>query len=123
MQFTSTFRRLTVWQKAKQLCLDIYNDTSKFPSYEKFGLSSQLQRASSSVMANIAEGNTRFSTKEKLRFFNIAFSSLTEVDCLLELCKDLKYINEENYSKRVESINKTAYTLSKLYNSLKKDLG
>ncbi len=73
-------------------------------------------------MANIAEGNTRFSNKEKLRFFNIAFSSLTEVDCLLELCKELKYIDKKAYSKRIENINKTAFILSKLYKAVQKKI-
>ncbi|MEM7383400.1 MAG: four helix bundle protein [Verrucomicrobiota bacterium] len=47
------FRRLAVWQKAHPLVLDIYRATKSFPSEEKYGLSSQIRRASSSIPMNI----------------------------------------------------------------------
>ena len=70
-------------------------------------------------MANIAEGNGRRTTKDKLRFYNIAFSSLTETDCLLELSEELSFIKKEEYNKTVNNLNKTAYLLSQLVKKLK----
>ena len=73
--YQGTFRKLVVWQAAKKLTKEIYKITNKFPSEEKFGLSSQMKRAAISIMSNIAEGNQRVSKKDALNFFNISFSS------------------------------------------------
>jgi four helix bundle protein len=61
-------RSLKVWQQAIELVTAIYTTTSAFPAHEKFGLSSQLQRAAVSVPANIAEGFARNGTRELLHF-------------------------------------------------------
>ena len=80
-KFEKGFRQLVVWQESKQLCLFIYKNTKQFPSDERFALTSQIRRASYSVMANIAEGNERKCLKDRLNFFNMAKSSLVELDC------------------------------------------
>lgn len=59
-----TYKDLKVWQKGYALCLQIYEATRSFPGEGKFGLSSQLRRASVSVPSNIAEGYGRMSTKQ-----------------------------------------------------------
>jgi len=65
---TSSFRQLEVWKAAHGLVLDVYRLTSIFPNEEKFGLVSQMRRASVSVPANIAEGYKRRGLKEKIRY-------------------------------------------------------
>ena len=61
-------RNLNAWQQAMELVTTIYTATASFPTHEKFGLSTQLQRAAVSVPANIAEGFARNGTKELLHF-------------------------------------------------------
>ncbi|WP_353116998.1 four helix bundle protein [Myroides odoratus] len=95
--YTYYFEKLTAWQNARNATKDIYLLARKFPSEEKFGLVSQLRRAMASVTANIAEGMSRLSTKEKKRMLNISYSSAIEVINFLILCLDLNLITEEEY--------------------------
>lgn len=115
--YKRSFRQLVVWEKAKILTLEIYKITKKFPKEEKFGLTSQLRRAASSVMANIVEGNERRSKKDCCRFLNIAKGSLAEVDCYVDLALELKYLSISEYKKLIEYINKTGYFIIKFSES------
>jgi len=67
-----SFERLDVWQKTKEFTVELYKITSHFPKPEKFGLVSQLRRASVSVSSNIAEGPSRVSGADQGRFYNMA---------------------------------------------------
>jgi four helix bundle protein len=87
----STFEDLIVWQKAHQFALKVYRLTGGFPKQETYGLSSQMRRAAVSIPANIAEGFRRRGKPEKVRFMNIAESSLEESRYYLILTKDLGY--------------------------------
>lgn len=91
MTSAKTYRDLRVWQKAHAFVLEVYAITKFFPDDEKFGLTSQLRRASVSVPSNIAEGFSRWTNEDKLRFYNIAEASLAEADYQLLLAQDLKY--------------------------------
>ncbi len=86
------FRNLIVWQKSHILTLDIYEITSQFPEEEKFGITNQLRRASVSIPNNIAEGSGRKSSKEFAQFLSISLGSTNEVEYLIELSKDLGFI-------------------------------
>ena len=85
------FNDLIVWQKAHKLVLEIYKFTNDFPKEETYGLTSQIRRAAVSIPANIAEGFKRRGKADKLRFYNIAQASLTEVQYFIMLANDLKY--------------------------------
>ena len=87
------FRQLKVWEKAHALTLEIYKATSVFPADERFGLTSQMRRCSSSIGANIAEGCGRSSDGDFCRFLEIAMGSVTELDYHLLLALDLGYLN------------------------------
>ena len=89
------FEKLDVWQKSRLLVRDIYLITKSFPEDERFGLTSQLRRAMISVSCNIAEGTSRWSNKEKIRFIEIDYGSLMEVVNCLMLAFDLEYISEQ----------------------------
>jgi four helix bundle protein len=89
------FEKLDVWQKSRLLVRDIYLITKSFPDDERFGLTSQIRRAMISVSCNIAEGTSRWSNKEKIRFIEIAYGSLMEVVNCLMLAFDLEYISEQ----------------------------
>mgnify|MGYP001560240114 FL=1 len=88
-----SFKDLIVWQKAYQLTLEIYKTTARFPKEEQYGLSSQMRRASVSVVSNIAEGYARKNRGEYIQFLSIAYASLSELETQLLLSKDLGYIN------------------------------
>jgi len=88
------FQQLKAWQEAHKLVLQIYQVTQNFPNEEKFGLVSQMRRASISIPANIAEGFKRRGLSDKIRFYNIAEGSLEEVKYFLILSKDLGYITD-----------------------------
>ncbi|MFA5816230.1 MAG: four helix bundle protein [Bacteroidales bacterium] len=71
-----SFENLEVWQMSRELVKDIYLVTFTFPQDEKFGLTSQLRRASISVSSNIAEGSTRWSKKDQSRFYENQLTTL-----------------------------------------------
>lgn len=91
------YRRLIVWQRADKLAFHIYLATKKFPREEMFGLTSQMRRAAISVPANIVEGYSRFSKREKVQFYNIAKSSLTELEYYLDFTRKLDYLNNRQH--------------------------
>lgn len=84
-----SFEDLIVWQKAHVFVLAIYKITKKYPKEEIFGLVNQMRRAAISITANIAEGYTKISPKDKLRFYNISQGSLEETRNFIILSKDL----------------------------------
>jgi four helix bundle protein len=92
-----TFHELKVWQRAHELTLAVYKATRNFPPEEKYGLCSQVRRATASVPTNIVEGYRRKGGKEFLRFLNIAEGSLEETKYHLILSRDLGYLNQEEY--------------------------
>ena len=71
---------LEVWKKAMDLVEDIYTFTQSFPVEERYGLSSQMKRASISIPSNIAEGSARKGDKELIQFLNIAIGSVSELE-------------------------------------------
>lgn len=87
------FTDLKVWQEGHALTLQVYRLTAGFPAEERYGLTSQLRRAASSVPANIAEGSKRHSQADYARFLNIAEGSLAEAEYFLILARDLGYID------------------------------
>lgn len=93
---SSSFEDLIVWQKAHLFVLDIYKKTKLYPKEELFALTSQYRRAAISIAANIAEGYGKKSSKDKLRFYNIAEGSINECKYYIILSKDLQYVNEQD---------------------------
>lgn len=84
-----TFRDLVVWQKAIELASQTYVLTSQFPPNERYGLTSQMQRAAVFIPSNIAEGKLRGSSKEFTHFLRIAFGSGGELETQIEIAKQL----------------------------------
>jgi four helix bundle protein len=91
------FRQLNVWQKGHALALGVYAATHGFPRDEIYGLMSQLRRAAVSVGANIAEGCGRNSRADFGRFLHIAMGSASELQYLLLVARDLKYLKGDQY--------------------------
>ena len=88
------FEEIQSWQKAKELTLGVYRN---FSDNKDYGFKDQIQRASVSVMNNIAEGFERQTNKEFIRFLYIAKGSGGEVRSMLYLAKDFKYISNEQF--------------------------
>ena len=105
------YRKLKVYHLSKQLVVDVYDLIDYFPSNERMALANQLQRAVISVPSNIAEGMGRFSTKERVHFIEIAFASLTETMCQLEIAESLNYITTEQLTKQEGCIREIARML------------
>lgn len=105
--YTYSFEKLEVWIEAKELSIAIYSITKSFPDDEKFGLTSQLRRASISICSNIAEGTARKSNNDKAHFSVMAFSSSVEVLNQIIIAHDLKLIDDNEYKlirDKIESI-------------------
>jgi four helix bundle protein len=117
-----TFFDLRVYQEAKELVKSVYTLLDKFPKYETYALGDQLRRAVTSVPSNIAEGSGRFSIKEKIHFIEIAYGSLTETLCQLDIANDLNYITDEEFANEKEIINVIGKQLSGLRASFQNQL-
>ena len=89
------YRKLKVYHQSKRLVADVYSLTKQFPSLEQYALTNQIQRAAISIPSNIAEGMGRFSLKERIHFLEIAYGSLMEVMCQLEVAAILGYLSQE----------------------------
>ncbi len=89
------FKKLAVWREGQSLALEIYRVTSSFPAQERFGLTSQIRRAATSIPANIAEGCGRGSNAELAHFIQIAIGSSAELESHLLLAIQLGYLSPE----------------------------
>ncbi|HEY9098920.1 MAG TPA: four helix bundle protein [Thiobacillus sp.] len=98
-------RSLNAWKQAMELVVNVYSVTATFPQHEQYGLVSQLRRAAVSVPANIAEGAARNGSKEFLHFLGIASGSLSELDTLIDLSRQLGYVeNTEELNAKVDDV-------------------
>jgi|SRR6185295_4740659 len=86
-------RQLKVWVKAHQVVLAVYKLTLSYPPTERYRLADQMRRAAVAIPANIAEGFTRATSKDKGRFYNISRSSAEELKYYLYLSRELGYID------------------------------
>lgn len=107
-------KRLNVYEKSVKLVSAIYLNTNNFPTNEKFGLVSQMRRSAISIPSNIAEGASRRSGKERSRFYEIARSSLVELDTQIELSINLGFLNESEVNKIEGLANEIFAMLSKM---------
>lgn len=114
------YENLEIWKEAIKLAVLIYKETEGFPKKELYGLTSQLRRAVISISANIAEGAGRSSKTEFTRFVNIALGSLNEVESLLYVSLNLKYINQEGFELIKNQIEKLGRLLGGFKNYLKR---
>jgi len=118
MSYKYSFEKLDVWQDSRLFVKEIYTITKLFPSEERYNLCSQIQRASISIVSNIAEGLSRNSDKEKIRFIEIAYGSLMEVYCQIYISVDLLYITAQQFDDLKLSIDKIANKLNALNRSI-----
>jgi len=114
----TSYQKLTVWQKAMDLVILCYKESRCFPDTEKYGLTSQLQRAAVSIPANIAEGKHRQHTKEFIQHLSIASGSLAELETHLLIAHHLGYIDKQP----LNTLFQKTTEISKMLTGLKKSL-
>jgi four helix bundle protein len=111
------FEKLRVWESARLLTKNVYALTRSFPRAETYGLTSQVNRAAVSVVANLAEGSARTSRKDQAHFSQIAYGSLMELACLLSIAVDLEYLSTGDESKLRERIEEVSRQINALRNA------
>jgi four helix bundle protein len=114
-----THKDLDVWKISIELVKDIYQMTRSFPSDERYGITTQLRRASVSVLSNISEGAARGSTQEFIRFLYIALGSLSEIETLLIISEKLKLTETELFEDKSIEIRRKLINLIKSLKSKK----
>ncbi len=98
------FKKLKIWQKGFQIAKDTYKLTKEFPAEEKYGLTSQVNRASISITSNIAEGSSRRSEKDYFRFIEIALGSCFELESQLLIISELDFGDNEKVNLLLQEI-------------------
>lgn len=111
-----SFEKLEVWKNTKQLTLVVYHFIESFLQSKKYGLTSQIFRASVSISSNLAEGTNRKTKKDKAHFTTMAYSSLMKLLNQIIISKDLSFLQEQDY----EFIRKQIDHIANQLNSLRK---
>ena len=106
---------LDVWKLGIELVTKIYEITSRFPTTEQFGLTSQMQRAAVSVPSNIAEGAARNSEKEYIHFLYISLGSLTELETQLIISEKLGFLDNKSIFEEVEKLRRKLLNFIKYF--------
>jgi four helix bundle protein len=115
---TRSYRDLLVWQKGIELAKLIYPLSATFPADERFGLTSQIRRASVSVASNIAEGQARHTTGEFVQFISHAEGSVAEVDTQLQIAVELEFVSKHEAARCFELISEQQRMLNGLRRKL-----
>ena len=117
-----SYRDLEVWQTALDLAVDCYRYTQGFPKHETYGLSAQLHRAAVSIPANIAEGRSRYHTKDFFYHLSVASGSLAEMETHIEIARRLHYLKPEEADKLMTTCGSVGRMIASLQSSLQKKL-
>ncbi|MDE3038099.1 MAG: four helix bundle protein [Pseudomonadota bacterium] len=118
MRKVKSYRDLRVWQEGRILVKEVYRAVKAFPKEEIYGLTSQIKRSAVSIPSNIAEGSSRRSTQEFLRFINIATGSLAELETQLILANDLEFMDSDMLEKLLQRTDNISRMSQGLYDAL-----
>ena len=117
----TSYRDLEVYKRSYELALEIHKKSQGFPRHEQYELGSQLRRAATSIPLNIAEGFGRKGTEKDFKYFlRIGLGSCNEVMVLLEMIRDLGYIEKENYeelNEKYDHVTRQIYRLIEKWES------
>lgn len=114
------FKELEVWSLGKELAIEIYKLTEIMPKEEVYGLTSQMRRAGISIPSNVAEGCSRSSNKEFVRFLEISMGSAFELETQLIISQELSYLNNKDVDDINEKINRLQMKTNSFIQSVKK---
>lgn len=118
MEKKYNYKDLDAYKESKNLVILVYALLKKFPREEQYALCDQLRRAVISIPSNIAEGSGRTSAKDQAHFFEMAFGSLMEVNCQIDIAHDFGYITNED----VENVEKHVRAIAALLSGLRRKL-
>jgi four helix bundle protein len=108
------FKELLVWQKSRDLAVDVYKITTQGSFKRDYGLTDQMRRSAVSVPSNIAEGDERDTDKDAIRFFYIAKGSLAELRTQLDISNQINYIDDNIF----KDLDEKAVTIGRMLGSL-----
>lgn len=91
-----SYKKLDAYKESRTLVIMVYKLLKLFPKEENYALCDQLRRAVISVPSNLAEGSGRTSAKDQAHFLEMAFGSLMEVDCQIDIAHELEYIEQDD---------------------------
>jgi four helix bundle protein len=114
------FRKLQVWQKARELTVTIYKLVTKHSISKDYGFKDQIQRAAVSIPANIAEGDELGSDKQSIRHFYIAKGSSAELQTLIIIGTEIGYFESKMAEKLINECNVISFMLAKLISARSK---
>lgn len=106
------FEKFEVWHKAVDFASQVYSATAGFPADERFGLTSQMRRASVSVSSNIAEGSSRSSDADFARFLEIGYGSLMETVSQAVIAKKQLFLADDRFGQAYNDAEEVARMLS-----------
>jgi four helix bundle protein len=116
------YHKLLVWREADQFVKHVYDVTKDFPGDEKYNVISQLRRAALSIPLNVVEGQASGSTKQFLRYLNIARGSCAESAYLIEFAESQKYLSDDICQRLLEEVSRLTYGIHQLSSGLKRKL-
>jgi four helix bundle protein len=119
MNAINSYRDLKVWQRAVEVCVEIYKITDRFPKSEAYGLTSQIRRSAVSIASNVAEGHGR-PTRDFARFLSIARGSLSELETQLEIARRIGYLSPEDFKTTTDELSILGKQLNTLLNRIRK---
>lgn len=117
---TNSYRDLRVWQRSVEFAVSCCRVADRFPTSGRFGLTSQLKRATISISANIAEDDGRTHLGDYLRHLSIARGSLSEVEALLTVAQRLGYLSEESLAELLEVADHIGRMLTRMLRALRR---
>ncbi len=120
--YIQDFRKLKVWQKSVELSDKVYEIVKGFPDFEKYAMVSQIVRCTTSVSANIAEGNSQLYPKKEFSFANNALGSAGETKHWLEMAYRREYIDKTTYVELVEDTEEVIRIIIGYMKKLRKDI-
>ena len=111
-----SYKNLEAYKESKTLVKQVYALLKRFPREEQYALCDQLRRAVISVPSNIAEGSGRTSAKDQAHFLEMAFGSLMETDCQMDIAQDLGYVSSDELEVVSKQVRQVAALLSGMRN-------
>ena len=113
-----SYKDLEIWKRSMALVKTLYRVTSRFPSTELYSLTNQIRRSVISIPVNIAEGWGRETTKSYIQFLRNSRGSLFELETLILISDDLKYIKPEISNDLHSEMDEIGRMLNSLINKL-----
>ena len=117
-KYEFSYRKLNVYQWSMSLVKEVYALLKLYPQHEQYAICDQMRRSAVSVPSNIAEGTSKTSPKEQFHFLEIAYGSLMELMCQIEISLDLSYISDEQFA----SLEEKEFTIYKMLSSMQATL-